>query len=92
MLQMVLPKLKRKHNHRNVKRFDVDKLTNRNYGAIFENQIGGRFTPLLNFDGDIDELYEKFKSTTNEVTNEVVGKRNRKAVDGMSRETALLCD
>ena len=32
------------------------------------------------------------RSYMNEVTYEVVGKRNRNAVDGMSRETALLCD
>ena len=89
--KFLLPIPKKRQSRTTLKRFDVDKLENQDYKEDFRVKIGGRFAPLLNFNGDIDELYDKFKEITNSVTNEVVGPRKRKFVDNMSRETVDLC-
>ena len=66
-----------------MKRFDVDKLNDVEVVEVFEQNIGGRFDPLLNCNLDIDELYNDFKNITNQTTQQIVGFRKRKAVEGM---------
>lgn len=81
----------RKINRRPLKRFNVDKLLDRELSDYFEQKIGGRFEPLIDLDEDIDTLYNNFKDITNELTREVVGLRRRKAVEGLTKEEADLC-
>ena len=50
------------------------------------------FEPLLSLHTDIDDLYDKFKTATNEVTKEVAGYRRRKKVEDMSQELTELCE
>ena len=74
------------------KKFDVDRLKENEFAKEFEVKIGGRFEPILSLlDTDIDELYNKFKNATNEVTKEVAGYRRRKKVEDMSQELEELC-
>ena len=47
---------------------------------------------MLSSNADIDELYERFKNITNEVTSQTVGTRKRKNVEGMPIETTVLCN
>ena len=74
-----------------MKYFNVHKLNDVEVAQAFEQNIGGRFEPLLNCNLDIDELYNDFKNITNQITQQIVGFRKRKAVEGMSKETAELC-
>lgn len=78
------------------KRYNVDKLiTDVRAAEEFEVQIGGRFEALLemdtNEDHSIEELYTKFKEETNKVTEEVVGMRRNRQVEGMSDDEEELC-
>ena len=57
-----------------------------------EQNLGGSLEPLLNSNADVDELYERFKNITNEVTFQTVGIRKRKNVEGMPIETTELCN
>ena len=64
------------------KKFDVDKPNDKKLATELEIKIGGRFEPLFSLDADIDEIYEKFKTTTNGVTKEVVAFKRHKLVQG----------
>ncbi len=74
------------------RQFDIDKLRVHDIAETFEQTLGGRFKPLLDIEEDIASLYNKFKSTTNEVTHEIVGYRKRKQVEGMSKDLIDMCE
>ena len=57
-----------------------------------EQNLGGSLEPLLNSNPDIDELYERFKNITNEITLQTAGTRKRKNVEGMPIEITVLCN
>ena len=81
MMIQTIPKPKRNKQH--LYSFDTDELSNPIYRNNFEILIGGRFQPLLDLDKDIDELYQCFKKVTNEVTEEVVGRKIHRTVENM---------
>lgn len=84
---------KRKKSYKNqTKRFDVEKLSDVTVAKTLEQNLGGSLEPLLNSNADVDELYERFKNITNEVTLQTVGIRKRKNVEGMPIETTELCN
>ena len=57
-------------------------------------KLGVSFQPLLNAceEGSLDDCYNKFVDTVNRVTEETVGFRKQKALDGLSNETIALCE
>ena len=78
------------------RRFDVEKLNIQEFAQNLEVKIGGRFEPLLSLDeidtDDIDKVYQKFKTATNEVTKEVVGFKRHKNIDGMTPILIAKCE
>ena len=56
-----------------LKRFDVEKLSDRTVAKTLEQNLRRSLEPLLNSNADIDELYERFKNITNKVTLQTVG-------------------
>ena len=40
---------------------------------------------------DIDELYDKFKTTTNKATEETVGRLRNKRTEGLGKDVEMLC-
>ena len=89
--KIVLSTRKRKKIIPPQKKFNVDRLKEKEFAKEFEVKIGGWFEPILSLDTDIDELYNKFKTATNEVTKEVAGYRRRKKVDDIPQELEDFC-
>ena len=50
------------------KKFNVEKLEDRNVSQELEHRIGGAFEPLLSLETTMDDLYELFKNETNMIT------------------------
>ena len=76
------------------KRFKVDKLQDNNLQSEFQIRLRNSFDPLLALDPDetIDQMYSRFRSITNKVTEAVVGVRNPKEIKGLPHEIELLCE
>ena len=94
--QIDLRTIRRKHHSKRVpKRFNVQKLiSDPSCAEQLQIKIGGLFEPLLALGDDeieIENLYERFKIITNDVTKESVGYRTRKLVEGMPPELENLC-
>ena len=69
------------------KKYDLDKLRDKHTAEAFEQRLGGRFEPLLGLeDGDVDNIYDQFKTATNKTTEEVVAFRRRKQLERMTKE------
>ena len=84
----------RKNFKKPPKRYDVSKLKTAEYAEEFKVKIGGYFETLINEinDSPIESSYNKFVETVNKATEEVVGLRKRKTVDGLSKKTIELCE
>ena len=74
------------------RKFDIDRLQQREIAEEFQVKIGGAFAPLLDLETTVDELYDSFKNAANKVTKEVVGYRKSKQPEGMNAETSNLCE
>ena len=74
------------------KKYDIYKLKDKDIAETFEQRLGGRFEYLLELNEDIDDLYDQFKPVTNNVTQEIVGFRRNKQVEGISKEFIELCE
>ena len=48
------------------------KLNKKDIAADFEIRLGGAFEPVLNTDGDLEELYENVVPVTNKSTEDLV--------------------
>ena len=92
MAKLCITPKKKQRVRTDIKRYDLAKLGDAATANLFEQRIGGRFEPLLELDTDIDDLYEKFRDATNEVTKTIVGLRRRKDVEGLSQEEVKLCE
>ncbi|XP_071823877.1 craniofacial development protein 2-like [Apostichopus japonicus] len=74
------------------KSYDVSRLHNSLIAEEFRAKIGGAFEPLLHLeDTDVETLWEKFKNTTNKVTEETVGFQRKKLVKGLPEEVRKMC-
>ena len=73
------------------KKFNVEKLEDRNVSQELEHRIGGAFEPLLSLETTMDDLYEQFKNETNMITQEVLGRKRPKLLEGMEPEIEELC-
>ena len=73
------------------KKFNVEKLEDRNVSQELEHRIGGAFEPLLSLETTMDDLYEQFKNETNMITQEVLGRKRPRLLEGMEPEIEELC-
>ena len=59
----------------------------------FKVRIGGAFEPLLQLQyTDVEDLWSKFRDTTNNITEEVVGRRRAKLVKGLPENVVKACE
>ena len=75
------------------KRFAVERFQDDEIRESFMIKIGGAFNLLLGKSNEIsvEEMYNDFTKVVNEFTEETVGKRLRKPVEGLDEETIRLC-
>ena len=89
MVAVVLHTKPPKYTKKTPHAFDVSKLMyNTNIKKTFEIAKGGGFEPLMELNNmKISELYDKFKTTTNEITEGLVGLRRNLRSEGFSPKT-----
>ena len=93
MMKYTMKKKKPKKFSNVSTRFAVEKLQDVEIKDAFQIKIGGAFHQLMEKDDiSLEEMYNSFTQCVNTITNESVGKRRRKLVDGMSAQTAALCE
>ncbi|XP_072043646.1 uncharacterized protein [Amphiura filiformis] len=69
------------------KSYDVSRFINPLIAEEFRAKIGGTFEPLLQLeDTDVEDLWAKFRDTTNKITEESVGIRRARQVKGLPEE------
>ncbi|XP_030840865.1 craniofacial development protein 2-like [Strongylocentrotus purpuratus] len=75
------------------KTYDVGRFNDSNIVETFKARIGGAFEPLLQLpDTDVDELWKKFRDTTNNISEEIVGFKRSRQVKGLPEEVCKACE